>query len=64
MLTGTVKVWNRNKGWGFIVGTDGEDYFLNIKNLRTGQKIKEGARVKFDAEESQNGTQAINVTLY
>ena len=64
MLNGIVKVWNRDKGWGFIVCSDGYDYFLNIKNLRVGQKIKEGSRVKFDTEESQNGTQAINVTLY
>ena len=39
MLNGTVKVWNRDKGWGFIVCSDGYDYFLNIKNLRVGQKI-------------------------
>ena len=64
MMNGQVKVWNREKGWGFIAGSDGEDYFLNIKNLRTGQTIKEGTRVKFDTEESQNGTQAVNVTLY
>ena len=64
MLNGQVKVWDREKGWGFITGSDGEDYFLNIRNLRTGQSIKQGTRVKFDTEESQNGTQAINVTLY
>ena len=64
MMNGQIKVWNREKGWGFIKGSDGEDYFLNIKNLRTGQSIKEGKRVKFDTEESQNGAQAINVTLY
>ena len=30
MLTGTVKVWNQGSGWGFISGSDGEDYFLNV----------------------------------
>tara|TARA_B100000029_G_scaffold501380_1_gene574634 strand:+ start:933 stop:1127 length:195 start_codon:yes stop_codon:yes gene_type:complete len=64
MLSGTVKVWNQNNGWGFIQSSDGEDYFLNIKNIRSGQKISLGSKVKFDKEESQRGPQAINVTLY
>ena len=64
MLSGRIKVWNQNSGWGFIESDNGEDYFLNIKNLRSGQNIKVGVRVKFDTEESQRGPQAINVTLY
>ena len=64
MLTGTVKVWNQGSGWGFIEGLDGEDYFLNVKNLWSGQHVKVGSMVKFDTEESQRGPQAINVTLY
>ena len=64
MLTGKIKIWHQNKGWGFIEGNDGEDYFLNIKNLRSGQIIRSGLNVKFDTEESQQGPQAINVTLY
>jgi len=64
MLSGRIKVWNQNSGWGFIESDNGEDYFLNVKNLRVGQNIKVGIRVKFDTEESQRGPQAINVTLY
>ena len=64
MLSGKIKVWNQGSGWGFIESDDGEDYFLNVKNLRSGQHIKAGVRVKFDTEESQRGPQAINVTLY
>ena len=64
MLSGKIKVWNQVSGWGFIESDNGEDYFLNIKNLRSGQNIKVGLRVKFDTEESQRGPQAINVTLY
>ena len=48
MLSGKIKVWNQGNGWGFIEGEDGEDYFLNIKNLRAGQTIRVGLRVKFD----------------
>ena len=64
MLSGRIKVWDQSKGWGFIEGDDGEDYFLNIKNLRSGQSIRVGSQVKFDTEESQRGPQAKNVTLY
>ena len=64
MLSGKIKVWNQSNGWGFIEGDDGEDYFLNIKNLRAGQSALIGLRVKFDSQESQQGPQAVNVTLY
>ena len=64
MLSGKIKVWNQNSGWGFIESDNGEDYFLNVKNVRAGQQIRVGAQVKFDTEESQRGPQATNVTLY
>ena len=47
-MTGTVKEYDKVKGFGFISGDDGEDYFVHIyglgpklKNfgLRTGQKV-------------------------
>ncbi len=64
MLSGRIKVWDQNKGWGFIEGDDGEDYFVNVKNLRSGQSVRVGSQVKFDTEESNRGPQAVNVTLY
>ena len=64
MLSGKVKVWHQDNGWGFIAGDDGQDYFLNVKNLRAGQHIRVGSDVKFDTEESHRGPQAKNVTLY
>ena len=64
MLSGKIKVWNQDSGWGFIEASDGEDYFLNIKNLRAGQSIRVGSQVKFDIEESNRGPQAVNVSLY
>ena len=64
MLSGKVKVWNQGDGWGFIESDNGDDYFINIKNLRSGQSIRVGSQVKFDTEESNRGPQAVNVTLY
>lgn len=62
MKLGTVKVWNPSNGWGFISGDDGDDYFLNVSNIRPGQRVKVGDRVKFDVFEGQKGPSAENVT--
>jgi len=63
MILGTVKMWKDAEGWGFIIGDDGEDYFLNIANVRRGQSIQVNCRVKFDVNQGQRGPEAENVTL-
>jgi len=62
MITGTVKKWNSLKGWGFIEDNQGNDYFFNISNVRTGVKIREGINVKFDTFAGQRGDEAENVS--
>tara|TARA_Y100001970_G_scaffold63566_1_gene81404 strand:- start:540 stop:734 length:195 start_codon:yes stop_codon:yes gene_type:complete len=64
MLTGEIKIWNKDKGWGFIAGDDGDDYFVNISNIRTGNMVKMGSRVKFDTAQTSRGAIAENVSLY
>ena len=63
MISGTIKKWNDSKGWGFIEGDDGEDYFLNIANIRKGQSVRVNCRVKFDVNQGHRGPEAENVTL-
>ena len=63
MKFGYIKKWDQSKGWGFIEGNDGYDYFLNISNLRKGIKIREGIKVKFDVFQGQRGDEAENVSL-
>ena len=63
MILGTIKIWKDAEGWGFIEGDDGEDYFLNISNVRRGQSIRVNSRVKFDVNQGQRGPEAENVTL-
>jgi len=63
MNHGIVKLWKQMDGWGFIEGDDGEDYFFNISSIRKGQRVRENLKVKFDTEETQKGTQAVNVSL-
>ena len=64
MLTGTLKKWEEGKGWGFIEGDDGEDYFINIANVRLGHAIKVNSRVKFEVSQGQRGPEAENISLY
>ena len=63
MISGTIKMWKEVEGWGFIEGDDGEDYFLNISNVRRGQYIRVNCRVKFVVNQGQRGPEAENVTL-
>ena len=63
MILGKVKMWKEVEGWGFIEGDDGEDYFINISNVRMGQNIQLNSRVKFDISQGQRGPEAENVTL-
>ena len=64
MISGTVKGWNISKGWGFIQGEDGEDYFLHVSKVRAGQTVSNDCRVKFDVSQGQRGPEADNVSLY
>ena len=64
MLTGKIKNWDSQKGWGFIEGDDGNDYFAHASKVRSGQNIRLGLRVKFDIFETSRGSEAENITLY
>mgnify|MGYP001378940193 CR=1 FL=1 len=63
MNYGIIKKWNQQNGWGFIEGDDGNDYFLNVANLRRGIRVREGIKVKFDINQGQRGDEAENVSL-
>ncbi|MFP4599859.1 MAG: cold-shock protein [Persicimonas sp.] len=63
-VTGTVKWFNEDKGYGFIERDDGgDDVFLHYNALaQTGFKtIAEGAKVEFDVEQGPKGPKAENV---
>jgi len=62
-MDGTVKWFNGTKGFGFITGDDGVDYFVHFSAISMdGFKVlDEGQRVAFDAEMGTKGMQAVNV---
>ena len=63
MEKGTVKWFNRTKGFGFIERPDGDDVFVHYKAIQAeGFKVlDEGDEVEFEVEQGPKGLQAANV---
>lgn len=62
MSTGTVKFFNRVKGFGFIIQDDGgKDVFVHKNGLI--DEINEGDKVSYEVEEGQKGLNAVNVKV-
>ncbi len=62
-MTGTVKWFNAEKGYGFISIEDGDDVFVHFSAIQ-GEGFKsldEGQQVEFDITEGNRGPQAANV---
>ncbi len=60
-MNGTVKFFNRSKGFGFIAGEDGKEYFVHQSALGEGVFLNENDTVTFDVEEGDRGPKAVNV---
>ena len=66
MTRGVVKEYDRLKGFGFIVGDDGEDYFVHVSGLREHLKrkgLRSGQKVSFDIDRDIKGDKAVNVRV-
>lgn len=64
MKTGTVKWFNKRKGYGFLTDSDGNEYFVHYSQI-IGEGFKaltEGQSVSFDVGIGSNDKeQALNV---
>jgi len=62
-MTGKVKWFNAEKGFGFITAENGKDVFAHFSQIqKDGYKaLQEGEAVQFDITEGQKGPQASNI---
>jgi CspA family cold shock protein len=64
MTTGTVKRVISERGFGFIVGEDGKEYFFHRDGLTSSidfDRLVGGERVSFDTETGPKGERAVRV---
>ena len=64
MTTGTVKFFNQQKGFGFIVPEDGsKDVFVHITAVEQSGlgQLSEGQKVSFEIQNEARGPKAVNL---
>ena len=62
MSSGTIKRIQRDKGFGFIRDTSGQELFFHRSAVQGSfDSLTEGQRVSFDEEQSAKGPRAGNV---
>jgi CspA family cold shock protein len=62
-MDGSVKWFNVRKGYGFIQGADGSDYFVHHSQVDGNTTLKEGEKVTFEAADDPRGKKASNVKV-
>ena len=65
MTTGTVKFFDINKGFGFILASDGNEYFFHNSacNQVRFDELREGQSVTFERGQGPKGPRGENVRL-
>jgi cold shock protein len=65
-MTGSISKVMSDKGFGFIQGEDGQEYFMHRSAVRDGsvfEQLREGQPVIFDAGRGDKGPRAENVRV-
>ena len=64
-MTGTVKWFNADKGFGFITSDEGNDVFAHYSQIQKDgfKTLEEGQNVEFEVVEGAKGPQAENITV-
>lgn len=62
-MRGTVKFFDKKKGWGFITSDEGTDYFVHFSGISGSgfRSLESDDVVEFDLKETERGWKAVNV---
>lgn len=66
METGTVKMFDHFKGYGFITTNDGDEVYFSKNDIHPKYKnvlMKENMKVGFDFKREMKGDRAVNVRI-
>jgi CspA family cold shock protein len=63
MATGTIKRIVSERGFGFIAGADGTEYFFHRNSVENFDALRGDEAVTFEAEDSPKGPRANQVRL-
>ena len=64
-MKGTVRWFNPDKGFGFLLGEDQNDYFVHFSNINSDgfKTLRQDDQVSFEVEQGSKGPEATNVTV-
>lgn len=60
-MTVTVKWYNEEKGFGFIIVEGGSDVFFHRSEIQGFQSLSEGQSVDFEVREGKRGPEATKI---
>ncbi|MBS3083856.1 cold shock domain-containing protein [Candidatus Pacearchaeota archaeon] len=61
-MKGKIKFFNEIKGFGFVTGEDGKDYFVHSTSLVGTTSLAKDDAVTFEIEQGDKGPKAVKVT--
>lgn len=61
IMKGKVKMFNAQRGFGFITGEDGKDVYVHVSAVEGGAQLAVGDEVEYEVEEGEKGPRAKNV---
>ena len=62
-MEGTVKFFDVDKGFGFVIGKDNVEYFVHVSDVEKGIILDEDDSVSFEPVEGDRGLKATSVKL-
>ena len=60
-MKGTVKMFNAERGFGFITGDDGKDVYVHKTSIEGGATLTVGDKVEYEVVAGERGPAAKNV---